>query len=511
MGIIIGIDFGTTKTVAAFIKDGRPIIIPDRQGHLSMPSLVLVTPEEEHFAGWEAQTHPYRYNSKHVTINSIKRSLGKEGESGWGTWKTQPQEVAALILGRMKIEVEEYLGEEINDAVIAIPAHFDINQRLAIKQAGRIAGFNVRRLQSEATAALLTHHTIYGHSVSNILAFDFGGGALDVSILTVGDGVCEVKAVAGDGKIGGDDFDQVICDYILESAQKRIGDSDRLNSSQQIILRESAIRAKAELSVAESSRIFLPGFFWATSQKYCDLDTTLTRNTFFDLSKSLLSHTEKVLRQAISAAHVDKYDDVLLIGGSSRIPAVRDVVRGVLGREPRFGIDPESAVAQGAGILGGVLSGKIKDMLLLDVFPKNLSVATDDGVLSVLIERNTTTPTRKSQIFTTTVDNQIEISVSVYEGEGLRADQDVFVGRLTLSGIPQAPHGVPRIEVTLDIDANHILHVSAKDLGTGREASALLKAPLQLNDEQVTVMGKKVFNELAKVKKMFTAYFIRLR
>ncbi len=335
------------------MKDGDPIIIPDRQGHLSMPSLVLVTPEEELFIGWEAQTHPNRYHSKHVTINSIKRSLGKEGERDWGSWKTQPQEVAALILGRMKLEVEEYLGEEINDAVIAIPAHFDINQRLAIKQAGRIAGFNVLRLLNEATAAVFSHHDVDSHIDSNILAFDFGGGTLDVSVLRTGDGVYEVVSSAGDGKLGGDDFDQLICDYILESARKRMGDSYRLNPSQQIILRDAAIRAKEELSVAESIHIYLPGFFQSTSKKYCDLDTTLTRNTFYDLSKSLLARAEKVLRQAISEAHIGNFHTVLLIGGSSRIPAVRDVVRAVLGQEAPFRFYPETGVAQGAA---GILS-----------------------------------------------------------------------------------------------------------------------------------------------------------
>jgi molecular chaperone DnaK len=502
MRIVIGIDFGTTKTVAAVMKDGRPIVIPDRYGHLSMPSLVLVTPEEELFVGWEAQNNAQRYHSKHITINSIKRILGKDGERAWGWWRTQPIEIGALILGRIKIVAEEHLGETITDAVIAIPAHFDINQRCAIKQAAEIAGINVLRLVNEATAAAITHRMVTGRSECNVLAFDFGGGTLDVSILTVGDGVCEVVATAGDGSLGGDDFDQCICDYLIESTQKQFGKSLLFDPTQYTIIREAACRAKTELTVSESTRIRLPGFLRSTTGVFNDLDVALDRCTFYHLSGELLVRVETLLRKALSEAgeRGQKLDAALLIGGSSRMPAIREIVRKVVGQEPHVGIDPDTGVAQGAAILGGTLSGEVKDLLLLDVFPNALSTETLNGELLKLIEKNTTSPTRKSKIFSTTEENQTAISFSIYEGEGASTEEDVFLGRVTLSGIRRAPRGVPQIEVTVDIDANHIVHVSAKDLASQRDQSVRLQAPFQLNPTQITVIGKKVAQELQKIK-----------
>jgi len=501
MGRVIGIDFGTTKTVVAVMENGRPTVIPDRNGHLTMPSLVLVTPEQELFVGWEAQNHPQRYQSQNITINSIKRILGKDGERTWGWWKTQPIEVGALILGRIKILAEEYLGEPVSDALIATPAHFDINQRWAIKQAAKIADINVLRLVNEATAAAITHRTVNSNHEANILAFDFGGGTLDISVLNIGERVCEVVATAGDGRLGGDDFDQVICDYLFKSAQKQFGESLQFDQIQSTVIREAACQAKIDLTAAESTHIRLPGFLRSTSGTYQNLDVALDRRVFNDLSEQLLTRTEKLLRKALSEAQKrGPINAALLIGGSSRIPAVREIVRKVVGREPQGGVDPDTGVAQGAAILGGILRGDVNNILLLDVFPNVLSVAGADGLLLPLIDKNTGTPTRKSKNFTTTKDNQSEISFSLYEGEGVFIKDDVLIGQVTLSGIPQAASGEPKIEVTVDIDANNIVNVTAKDLATLKNETVTIKAPFQLNSAQVTVMTKKVAQELHNIK-----------
>lgn len=497
----IGIDFGTTKTVAAVFKGGQPTIIPDRWGHRSIPSLVLVTPEEELFVGWEAVTHPRRYESKHITINSIKRSLGKQGETGWGWWKTHPQEVAALILGRMKLEVEAYLGEEITDAVIAIPAHFDINQRWAVKQAAEIAGLRVPRLLNEATAAALTYYVTRAPGDASILVFDFGGGTLDVSILKIGQGVCEVKATAGDGWLGGDDFDQIIVDYILERVREQVGASLTLSPFQQTVIREAATKAKIELSGAQSSRIYLPGLIQTATRSY-DLDLTITRDTFYSLSNVLIERTIGPLFQALSDAKMTRSDlnAALLIGGTSRMPAIQEIVRKVLSLEPHIGVDPETCVAEGAAIAAGVLAGDIKNVLLLDVLPLSLSVATMGGTVTRLIERNTTIPNRRSEVFSTTEYNQTQIEINIFEGEREFARDNRFVSKVTLSGIPPAPRGVPQIEITLDVDANGICNVIARDRATGKQTTATLAAPFQLNPAQVKVMQRAIGRELTKIK-----------
>lgn len=501
MGRVIGIDFGTTKTVVAVMENGRPIVIPDRNGHLTMPSLVLVTPEQELFVGWEAQNHPQRYQSQNITINSIKRILGKDGERTWGWWKTQPIEVGALILGRIKILAEEYLGEPINDALIATPAHFDINQRWAIKQAAKIAGINVLRLVNEATAAAITHRTVNSSHEANVLAFDFGGGTLDISVLNIGERVCEVVATVGDGRLGGDDFDQVICNYLLKSAQKQFGESLQFDQTQSTVIREAACQAKIDLTAAESTHIRLPGFLRSAAGSYQDLDVALDRRIFNELSEQLLTRTEKLLRRALSEAEKrGPINAALLIGGSSRIPAVREIVRKVVGQEPQGGVDSDTGVAQGAAILGGILKGDVNNILLLDVFPNVLSVASADGLLLPLIDKNTCTPTRKSKIFTTTKENQSEISFSLYEGEGKFIKDDVLIGQVTLSGITPAASGEPKIEVTVDIDANNIVNVTAEDLDTHKNETVYIKAPFQLNPAQITVMTKKVAQELNEIK-----------
>lgn len=492
MSKIIGIDFGTTKTIAAatteksrvptltiasFNTDGSPIVkfgqpgtkdgtsfvIPDRRGRNSMPSLVLITPETEKnvFVGWEAKENSNRYKIDHLTISSIKRFLGKEHKSRWGWVHEHPEAVAGLILARLKLELEHQLGEKVEEVVIAIPANYNINQRCAVKQAAEFAGLKVLRLINEATAAAFYYQSIRPQE-KTLLIFDFGGGTLDVSVVEIGEGVCEVKATAGDGQLGGDDFDQVLLNYVLQNVFSDINDFNSLELFEQLVLREAVTKAKIELSTAHSTRIYLPGFIRSNSNLPQLLDITIDREKFITLSRNLLKRAEEVIKSAMTDARIEKPDAVLIIGGGSRIPAVRELVHRVVGVEPFVGVDPETCVAQGAAIQAGIMSGKITNKLLLEVVPKSLSIETLGGLATEIIEKNTKIPTRKSEIFSTTEDNQTEVTIKTYAGESRRASDNIFLGSLTLSGIKPAPRGTMGIEVMFDIDANGLLIVSAK-------------------------------------------------
>ncbi|HEX8070626.1 MAG TPA: Hsp70 family protein [Pyrinomonadaceae bacterium] len=500
MSKIIGIDFGTTKAVAALMTGGQPAVIPDREGRAHLPALVLATPEEDFFVGWEAQKHGRRYEREPVTINSIKRSLGKEADKTWGWLHARPAAVAALILARLKLEVEHALGAEVTRAVVATPAHYEINQRWAVKQAAEAAGLEVLRLINEATAAALAYqHVRGGRRDEQLVVFDFGGGTLDVSVVEIGEGVCEVRATAGAGRLGGDDFDELLVDFCLTEARKQHGALKPLGAFQYLALREAAVRAKIELSAAPESRVYVPGLLQTEAGAFVELDVTVSREQFCASAQTFFATAESVLQRALKDADVKRPDAALLIGGTSRIPAVRDLVRRTLGMEPFVGVNPETCVAQGAAVLGGVLSGTT-DLLLLDTCPNTLSVGTLGGAVTALIPRNTTLPTRKSETFTTARDNQTEIEVSIYEGERPLADDNVFIGEVKLSGIPPAPRGVPQIDVTFDLDASGTIRVAAKDMGTGRETKAEMRAPFRLAPAELELITALVRDETAKAR-----------
>lgn len=494
--MIVGIDLGTTKSVVGAYQGGKPIIIPDAEGRTSIPSTVLVTPQEEIFAGHAATKHPDYLQGKSITISSVKRLMGKKGETGWGWWKTYPQEISALILAQLKSQAEMYLGQEVKDAVIAIPSHFDESQRRATKEAAVIAGLSPLRLLNEATAAVLT----YGHlhlanktvQEEEILVFDFGGGTLDVSAIRFGEGVYEVLSIEGDSRLGGDDFDEIIVSYVLDQCRQKIGAFLELTPSQKAILRQAATRVKIELSQAPSAAIHYPSFL-KIGEKHADLEVSLDRNTYERLSRSLFDRAAAVLRKVIDSTRVrGDFRKVLLIGGSSRIPYVKTMIKKELRIEPFHAMDSEMSVAQGATISAGILSGKLKEVLLLDVVPGTYGIETQGGEFTPIIKKNESIPIRKSYAATTTRDNQRSVAIRVLQGEGSTATDSLCLSTIVLENIPLAPKGVPQIEVTFDIDANMTLHASAKDLATGKEQSLVVESPYGLNPAQVKLMSRKI-------------------
>ncbi len=497
---IIGIDFGTTKTIAVILRDDGPHIIPDTKGRLSMPSLVLVTPDEEIFVGWDAKSHPRRYESEHITITSIKRGLGRLGENNWGRWKTHPQEVAALILARLKLEVESSLDEEVTEAVIAIPAHFDINQRWAVMQAAEIAGLKVRRLLNEATAASISYFRGQPKKDGIAIVVDIGGGTTDVSVIQYGEGVLEVSSTTGANDLGGDDLDQIIIDRINEEIGKRHGQIVPLSEAHKLFLREAAISAKVELSSSEQARVRLPGLIKLVDGTYEDLDVQLSREEFTKWITPFANRVKELIQKALkdTGMNPEHLDGLLLIGGTSRIPALRETcLRSGIQLWPD--VDQEYSVAKGAAIQAGVLSGQANSFLLLDSFPNSLSVEGLGGTAQCLVQRNSTIPTIRTETFTTTQDFQQEITVRVFEGERAMAKDNSFLGSVVLSGIPPAAKGVPQIKVTFDIDANGTITVSARDQATTHETKAILSAPFRLNPAQVNVMRRAVSEEMKKV------------
>jgi molecular chaperone DnaK len=459
-----------------------------------MPSIVLVAPDQSLHIGWDAATHPHRYEGTHFSINSIKRLMGKTGEITWGALKTYPQEVSALILAAVKVQAEAFLGEEISGTVIAVPAHFDVNQRWATLQAAEIAGLQTLRLVNEATAAMMAWVRARAEREAKEgtgLIFDFGGGTLDVSVVYHEVGVYEVKTTAGDGRLGGDDFDQIIIDWCLRHLKDRLGQVPEMTAAHHLLLRESARCAKEELSSAPHADIHLPGFIRAGA-RFHDLDMSLDRTEFEALCAPLLERARATLRRALDDVKKDRLDHVILVGGMSRMPCIQRVVRQATGVYPPARLDSPFCVAEGASVCAGILCGDVKDSILLDVVPATYGVALAGGRVRPMIPRNTTIPTRVTQTFTTTQDNQTDLTVGVVEVNDERALTGSRVGELQLSGIPPAKAGVPVVDVTFDIDANLAISICASDRATGREVVAALQAPYRLNPAQMKVLQAKV-------------------
>ena len=501
MSKIIGIDLGTTNSCVAVMEGGKPVVIPNAEGARTTPSVVAFTKDGERLVGQvakrQAVTNPDR------TVISIKREMGTAHKVSIDGKEYTPQDISAMILSKMKETAEAYLGETVTQAVITVPAYFNDSQRQATKDAGRIAGLEVLRIINEPTAASLAYG-LDKEGSQKILVYDLGGGTFDVSILDIGDGVFEVRATNGNTRLGGDDFDERIINYIAESFKKENGidlKSDRIAYQR---LKEAAEKAKIELSGTMTANINLP-FITADASGPKHLDMTLTRAKFDELTRDLVEATVEPMRKAMSDAGLtyDQIDKIILVGGSTRIPAVQEEVKKVTGKEPFKGINPDECVAIGAAIQGGVLGGEVKDVLLLDVTPLSLGLETEGHIFTRLIDRNTTIPTSKSQVFSTAADGQTTVEINVLQGERQMAYDNKSLGRFQLTGIAPAPRGVPQIEVTFSIDRNGIVNVSAKDKATGNEQKITITASTNLTEEEINQRVKEAeqFAEQDKKRK----------
>ena len=484
MGKIIGIDLGTTNSCVSVMEGGDPVIIPNAEGARTTPSVVSFMPNGERLVGQVAKRQAITNPDK--TIISIKRHMGTNHKVNIDGKEYTPQEISAMILQKLKADAEAYLGETVTEAVITVPAYFNDSERQATKDAGRIAGLDVKRIINEPTAASLAYGLDKMDTNQKIFVYDLGGGTFDVSILELGDGVFEVKATNGDTQLGGDDFDNKIIDYIANTFKAENGIDLKNDKMALQRLKEAAEKAKIELSSATQTNINLP-FITADATGPKHIDMTLTRAKFNELTHDLVQRTIEPMKKALNDAglSIGEIDKVVLVGGSTRIPAVVDAVKNFTGKEPSKGVNPDECVAAGAAVQGGVLTGDVKDVLLLDVTPLTLGIETLGGVATPLIERNTTIPTKKSQVFSTAADGQTSVEIHVVQGERQMAADNKTLGRFTLSGIPAAPRGIPQIEVTFDIDANGIVKVSAKDKGTGKEANITITASTNLSDDEV--------------------------